>query len=228
MQGIHFIGIALLLGSCMLHAPTIGEPDETGSGSSVMTQTGADADAPNEATPETMDSLEVAPEDQAKVMTGTLTPDDTIMFGANDPPLMQEFFDYDCPYCREYTLETRPWIDAKYVATGKLRVERLFAPQTAWGRRLALAALCAADQGKFDATDALLVRDFPANETLLLAIVKRVGLQRKTYDTCMKQSNRIPKEITGKRVPALLIGGTLWEGIPEESELRRILDQVTK
>jgi protein-disulfide isomerase len=72
--------------------------------------------------------------------------------GRADAPLtMVEYTDYQCPFCRQFHIATFEEIKKNYIDTGKLRyVSRDFpldmhenAP------RAAMAARCAADQGKF-------------------------------------------------------------------------------
>lgn len=229
--------LALLLASCAEWQtnPSVRPDAESSSSVTMMTETGTDLG--NEIMPETTDSLEVVTTGTGTSVSGFLTADGTIGFGdvsEKDLPLMLEFFDYDCPYCREHALSARAWIDPEYIATGKLVVERIFLPQTAWGQRLASAAHCAAVLNAFDEMDSLLLRSFPRNETALLVLVNRAGIERKPFDDCMQNTEPFPNsqsfvdsEIIN-RVPAFRIGNESWLGVMEESKLREHLSGILR
>lgn len=229
--------LALLLASCAewLPNPSVSPDAESSSSVTILTETGTDLG--NEIMPETTDSLEVAMTETGRTVSGLLTADGTIGFGdvsEKDLPLMLEFFDYDCPYCLEHALAARPWIDREYVQTGKLGIERIFLPQTAWGQRLASAARCAAELNAFDAFDALLLSEFPRNETALLVLVGRANIERKAYDACMQNVGPFPSTWTFpdgetvRRVPAFRIGNESWLGVMEEPELREHLSSILR
>jgi protein-disulfide isomerase len=65
------------------------------------------------------------------------------------PVTLVEYFDLQCPYCREFDAETLPTLVSRYVRTGKLRIESrpiaFLGPDSERGRA---AAIAAADQGK--------------------------------------------------------------------------------
>jgi len=66
------------------------------------------------------------------------------------PVLIEEFSDFQCPFCAKFARETLPVLAIEFVATGKVRLvfrEFPFSGQeSVWA---AEAALAAADQGKF-------------------------------------------------------------------------------
>jgi protein-disulfide isomerase len=70
---------------------------------------------------------------------------------------LEEFADYQCPYCGDFSKLVQPTLIAKYVQTGKIKyVFRNFAfidendpNQNMESHNAALAALCAGDQGQF-------------------------------------------------------------------------------
>lgn len=229
--------LALLLASCAewQSNPSVRPDAESSSSVTILTETGTDLG--NEIMPETTESLEVAMTETGRTVSGLLTADGTIGFGdvsEKDLPLMLEFFDYDCPYCREHALATRPWIDREYVQTGKLAIERHFLPQTAWGQRLASAALCAAVLKGFDAFDALILSEFPRNEAALLTLVGRANIERTAYDACMQNAGPLPSTWifadgeTVSRVPAFRIGNESWLGLMEEPALREHLSSILR
>ena len=74
------------------------------------------------------------------------------MKGAADAPVtIVEISDFQCPFCREFTLTTGPALDSAYVSTGKVRVIYINYPLPMHPRSwvAAEAALCAGAQGDF-------------------------------------------------------------------------------
>ena len=218
--------VALLLAACSPNGGTLPRTD-TLSGSTVR-----DEDDTNERMPTGTDSLEAAAATGSHV-PGFLTQHDLIVFGTEHAgPMLTEYFDYDCNYCRENEILNRPWLDRDFVSTGKLGIARIFAPQTAWGRRLAQSALCAADQNKFDAMDTLLIKQTPSNEVALQTMVKKAGVEKKSFDTCMKNVNRVPASVTladgtkVDRVPMFTLGNHSWLGVLESGELRKMIEEA--
>jgi protein-disulfide isomerase len=77
-------------------------------------------------------------------------PNGTNMGDANAPVKVEEYSDFQCPYCGIFALDAEPSIIEKYVATGKVYVT--YVPFSFLGPesvRSAEAAYCAADQNKF-------------------------------------------------------------------------------
>src|SRR5690349_6195616 len=71
---------------------------------------------------------------------------------ASAPVTVYEMSDFQCPYCREFALNTFPAIDSAYVATGRVRWAFVNFPLTSIHHNAAAAAevaLCAAQQGGF-------------------------------------------------------------------------------
>ncbi len=73
--------------------------------------------------------------------------------GRPDAPItVYEMSDFECPYCREFALETLPVLEREYFATGKARLIYINFPLAsihAHALAAARVALCAARQGKF-------------------------------------------------------------------------------
>ncbi|MFD5249969.1 DsbA family protein [Amycolatopsis sp. NPDC058340] len=79
------------------------------------------------------------------------TPGDPLAVGRADAPVtMVIFSDYRCPFCAKFSRDTEPTLRAKYVDTGKLRMEwrdfPIFGDQSV---QAASAARAAGRQGKF-------------------------------------------------------------------------------
>jgi protein-disulfide isomerase len=71
---------------------------------------------------------------------------------ASAPVTVYEMSDFQCPYCREFALNTFPAIDSAYIATGRVRWAFVNFPLTSIHHNAAAAAevgFCAAQQGGF-------------------------------------------------------------------------------
>lgn len=112
---------------------------------------------------------------------------------------LTEFSDYQCPYCRDFWEQTEGQIVATYVATGKVRFTSRSAGNWVSGniggggvesQNSALAAYCAADQGKYwEMYDALFTNvlgeeagSFTARR--LQAIAGNIGLDMQAFNAC--------------------------------------------
>ena len=118
----------------------------------------------------------------------------------NAPIQIVEYSDFQCPFCERFAMDTEPLLAEYFVSTGKV----LFTYRTAgnWvssniggGRTesqdAGLAALCAADQGKFWEMHASLfannrdVEDQGSfSDKRLTAIAESIGLDMAAYQDC--------------------------------------------
>ena len=84
---------------------------------------------------------------------GTIVPidDHRILGDRNARVTMIEFADYQCPLCRRFWKETLPLIKQQYIDTGKVRLVYwdFTWPNHPEAIMSAIAAECAADQGKY-------------------------------------------------------------------------------
>ncbi|MDD5055170.1 MAG: thioredoxin domain-containing protein [Candidatus Peribacteraceae bacterium] len=226
-------GAILILSGCV-PAPAVNfrQPTETGSTISAAVPGTGDVIGTNEAMPQNTDSLETATATGAAIPI-TLTDAFSILYGdAPTAPTFIEYFDYDCEYCREHALVERPWIDREFVATKRMNVERIFAPQTPLGFRLAQAAICAGLDGETTEMDRALIIGQPANETEIHAVAKTIGLKTKAFQLCMQRKDLLPeKRILAdgseiRRVPTFRIGSTQWQGILPDEELMAKIEEL--
>ena len=110
-----------------------------------------------------------------------------------------EYSDYQCPYCKNFWEQTEPQIVDTYVSTGKVFFTSRSAGNWVSGnigggstesQDAAMAAYCAADQGKYwDMYDALFTNvigedagSFTARRIQLIA--ENVGLDMQTFNSC--------------------------------------------
>ncbi len=156
----------------------------------------------------------------------------------NAPVKIEEFSDFQCPYCKMFADETEPQIVENYVATGK--VYFVYTPYGPSGNYIgqesqdaARAAFCAADQNKFwEYKDTLFahhtgenVGDFPVSK--LEAFAKDIGLDMTQYNSCFTENKFDQKLADGFTAginagvggtPSFIINGKLIEGaLPYEN-----------
>src|SRR5690348_10355143 len=85
--------------------------------------------------------------------------------GRSDAPItIYEMSDFQCPYCRQFALETLPLLERDYIATGKVRMVFINFPLTNVHKNAIVAAevaMCAAQQQRFWPMHDLLFRHQP-------------------------------------------------------------------
>ena len=117
----------------------------------------------------------------------------------NAPIKIEEFADFQCPFCERFFEQTEPLLMQHYVDTGKVqfvyRSMGNFVSQNMGGARTesqdsAAAAYCAADQGKFwEMHDALYLNVLGEDvgsftDRRLAAIAESVGLDMNEFNDC--------------------------------------------
>ena len=85
---------------------------------------------------------------ETKAMLDGIPQDGNALGKKNAPVTMIEYADYQCPFCRDYALNTMPILINDYVRTGKLRME--FMPLTFIGPDSETAARAGAAAGQQD------------------------------------------------------------------------------
>jgi protein-disulfide isomerase len=160
---------------------------------------------------------------------------DDPVFGPEKAPLtIVEFSDYQCPACRrnhEVVQELRQ--------AYKDRVKWVFKdfpmPGHKWAKGAALAARCAAEQGKFWQYQDLL---FSSPEELspdrLTQLARELGLQVERFSECVETAKfqpSIEKDIEeGKKfglntTPTFIINNRLLPGAPPSDRFKQIIDE---
>jgi protein-disulfide isomerase len=136
---------------------------------------------------------------------GTLSqPDDNTLGDPNAPVKIEEFADFQCPFCERFHLETEPLLKQYYVDTGKVHfVYRSMGnfvsdniarakgtAATTESRDAALAAYCAGDQDKFWDMHAHLFANVLGEDAgsfsdrRLKAIAETAGLDTAAFNSC--------------------------------------------
>jgi protein-disulfide isomerase len=134
---------------------------------------------------------------------------DNIMGDPNAPITIEEFSDFQCPFCERFHKETEPLLRQYYIDTGKVRfvyrsmgnfvsdnIARAAAaqgtptPPKTESQDAALAAYCAGDQNKFWEMHAYLFANVLGEDAgsftdrRLKAIAKKVGLDMGQFNSC--------------------------------------------
>jgi protein-disulfide isomerase len=93
----------------------------------------------------------VDPDTQARLAAARRIPGDPLALGRPDAPVViSEWGDFQCPFCRAYTLDTEPSLVREYVDPGRVRLEwhdfAYLGPESVLAAR---AARAAGRQGRF-------------------------------------------------------------------------------
>jgi protein-disulfide isomerase len=120
----------------------------------------------------------------------------------NAPIMIQEFSDFQCPYCRIFYENTEPQLLETYVATGKV-----FFVYNSFGdfigaesRAAAEAAYCAGDQNKFwEMHDIIFANQTAENvgdytDRRLKAFAEQIGLDMGEFNSCFN-SGKFSEEV---------------------------------
>jgi protein-disulfide isomerase len=152
----------------------------------------------------------------------------TSMGDPNAPVKVEEFSDYQCPYCRHFQEDTLPQLAANEIADGK--VYFVYHPFSFIGqesRDAANAALCAGDQGKFwPFSETLFANQTGENvgafsQSRLQAFGEALNLDMTAFNACVSGSqhqNEVNQEYAQgvaagvQSTPSFLINGRLVTG----------------
>jgi len=123
---------------------------------------------------------------------------------------LEEFSDFQCPYCKRFWSETEQQVEDAYVKSGKIQfvsrsagnwVSRNSGSGGTESQDSAMAAYCAGDQNKFFLMhDALFANNMDVEEQgaftpkRLQAIAQSIGLDMNAYNSCMN-SNKYLNQI---------------------------------
>jgi protein-disulfide isomerase len=155
-----------------------------------------------------------------------------------------EMSDFQCPYCRQFALETFPVLDSAYVATGKVRWAFINFPLTSIHQNAVAAAeiaLCAAKQNKFWPVHDLLYRHqavwAPLKEpaAFLLSLADSAQLSKPALLACAKApatDEEVRADAEGasragaESTPTFYVEGGLLVGAQPLPVFRQVLDSV--
>jgi protein-disulfide isomerase len=160
------------------------------------------------------------------------------------PVTVYEMADFQCPFCRDFALQTMPTLDQEYIKTGKVRWIFINLPIPSIHHNAVAAAefaACAARQGKFWQTHDMLYGTHDKWENLksvgpyLQAQIPVLGLKADAMTTCLQTgvgSATVRDDVAGaersgaRSTPTFYIEGGLLEGAQPIEIFRRVLDSV--
>lgn len=114
--------------------------------------------------------------------------------------VVEEFSDFQCPYCQRYALQMEPEFIARYVDTGKVLLK--FVPFSFLGDesvKAAQAAFCAEDQGKFWEYHKLIFESQKGEnqgaftKELFLKLAGDLSLDAKVFEKCVVDATHAQK-----------------------------------
>ena len=155
---------------------------------------------------------------------------------------IDEFGDFQCPYCGAFVRETEPRIIAKYVATGKARIVwhtlAFIGPESALAGR---AAWCAQQHGKFWAYFAVLYQHQGGENTgtFNAARLERwagdEGMDRTAFGDCLADTRSLGGLEAGARAaqqhgisetPGFIVNGQKATGALSVEQLSMIIEKA--
>jgi protein-disulfide isomerase len=160
------------------------------------------------------------------------------------PVTVYEMSDFQCPYCRQFALETFPALDAAYVATGKVRWAFVNFPLTSIHPNALAAAelgVCAAQQHAFWRMHDLLYRHqdlwAPLKQpgAFFLSLADSAKISKPALVACVQSDSTretVRAEAQGAErsgagsTPTFYIEGGLLSGAQPLAVFRAVLDSV--
>jgi protein-disulfide isomerase len=160
------------------------------------------------------------------------------------PVRVIEMSDFQCPWCRKFTVETSAILDREYVATGKVRWIFINLPIAQLHPNAGAAAelsMCAAAQGQFWPMHDILYRQqdtwapLHEPEQYLLTLVDSLRIPRDSILPCLrtaKMRDLVQRDMnTAQRIgasstPSFLINGALLAGAYPVEVFRHVLDSI--
>jgi len=164
----------------------------------------------------------------------------------NAPVTVVELSDFQCPWCRRFTVETLPALEREYIAPGKVRLVFINFPLAEIHRNAVAAhevAMCAARQDRFWPMHDILFRrqeDWaPLDEPgpALVAYADSIGADRDQLRRCLESGATRTEVETDARsafrtgansTPSFLIEGGLLAGQHGIEVWRPILDSILR
>jgi len=155
---------------------------------------------------------------------------DGMSIGSPDAPvLVQEYSDFQCPFCQRWFLEVEPQLLDTYVAEGLVRFEYHTAGEFLGteSRVAGEGAFCANDQGKFWEMKETIFANQPQGENTglytnenLSKMAEGIGLDVLAFDSCM-ESDKYEEEVINdyqifsslglSGTPSILVNGIALE-----------------
>jgi protein-disulfide isomerase len=242
-RGITRVQIGLVAGVAILMVLTFIVLSQLGGGEQAASQSAAEpAGTQSEAAASASDALGTfAGVDLSTIETGQSEDGAPALGPADAPVTIVEYADYQCPHCRNFSVNTLPEVVKNYVVPGKVRYvyknATVLGEESQWA---AMAALCAADQGHFWEYDELLFnRQQGENQGTfsrdnLKQFAADLGLDTATFNECL-DSNKYASKVADqtqearsrgvKGTPSFFVNDEFVEGAVPYDQLKEIIDK---
>ncbi|MBE2220527.1 MAG: DsbA family protein [Anaerolineae bacterium] len=161
---------------------------------------------------------------------------------ADAPVVIQEFSDFQCPYCRRFTIGTSQQIIEKYGDSGQVRFEyNHYAFLGQESVQAAEAAECANEQGAFwDYHDTLFLNQNGENQgafndSNLKSFAARIGLDEQAFNACLdsgKYQEAVEAsfangvELGVKSTPSFIVNGELVNGALPFADFDQVIESA--
>ena len=150
-----------------------------------------------------------APQEEAPTKAKIADLSGVPMLGSKTAPItIVEFTDYQCPYCQRFHTAAFPEIKKAYIDTGKVRFYSKDLPLDFHpnAMRAAMAARCAADQGKFwELRDTMAANPNSLDMDHILSFAANLKLDTQALRGCI-ESNKYKDPVQTDVLEAMRIG----------------------
>ncbi|MFN8491573.1 MAG: thioredoxin domain-containing protein [Caldilineaceae bacterium] len=140
---------------------------------------------------------------------------DEVRGNPNAPVTVIELSDFQCPFCQHHVMQTQPVLDKQFIATGKVRWVFKHFPLDIHPQALpaAVAAECAAEQGKFwEMHDALFTRvnDWSITDPtpVFTKMAEQLGLKQAAFVACLQSDAAKQRVQRDRDESASIVQGT--------------------
>ncbi|RLG72987.1 MAG: hypothetical protein DRO11_00865 [Methanobacteriota archaeon] len=174
---------------------------------------------------------------QQPVTQGISVDDDPALGDPNAPVVMVECSEYQCPYCRKYSLDTFKKIREEYINTGKVRYVFRDFPLGfhQYAQKAAEAAECADEQGRFWEYHDMLFENAPRlSLDDLRRYAEELGLDMEKFNACLdsgKYADEVQKDFQDCRAagargtPTFFINGEMVRGAQPIEKFREVIER---
>lgn len=159
--------------------------------------------------------------------------------GATTAPVtIVEFSDFQCSFCKKFWADSLPKIKASYVMQGQVRIiYRHFAVLGKFSEQAAMAAECAADQGKFWKYHDILFTNqggLAFTRSKLQMYARELGLTSANFNSCLaaeKYRSKVEGEtavaasLGARGTPTFFVNGRLMAGAQPFQVFQNVINE---
>ena len=193
-------------------------------------------DVPTGNVPAAVGAAQVPSAPRVPLDMNTLADDDPFLGKEDDPVVIIEWSDYECPFCERFFSQTLPQIKEKYIKTGKVKLVYRDFPLDIHPEATpaALAANCAGKQDKyFEFHDKIFENQQSMGSTSYKKWAQEVGVDVSAWEKCTKdpqQLQEVTKDLSDgaqagiRGTPGFIINGQLVSGAQPFSVFEQIIE----